>query len=100
MGMNQQLYRSDRRGLQPGFSPLHIACGLLSFFWFVPLEQLRFQFGDCPRRRRLQGQVPHLLGIVAQIVQLPVKSFNYMTEIVLVGSFKNMTKRASAFQFW
>jgi len=31
---------------------------------------------------------------------LPVKSFNYMTEIVLVGSFKNMTKRASAFQFW
>ena len=31
---------------------------------------------------------------------VPVKSFNYMTEIVLVGSFKNMTKRASAFQFW
>ncbi len=27
----------------------------------------------------------------------PVKSFNYMTEIVLVGSFKNMTKRPSVF---
>src|SRR5258706_1882531 len=27
----------------------------------------------------------------------PVKSFNNMTEIVLVGSFKNMTKRPSVF---
>jgi len=35
--------------------------------------------------------------IRAQPENGPVKSFNYMTEIVLVGSFKNMTKRASLF---
>jgi hypothetical protein len=31
---------------------------------------------------------------------LPVKSFNNMTEMVTVGSYKNVTKRASAFWFW